>query len=45
MESNTFFKKANSVVKFDAGKTNIDSIAAAINSTGYKVISGTIIAN
>jgi mercuric ion transport protein len=33
----TSFEKANSVVKFDDSKTSIDSIAAAINSTGYKV--------
>lgn len=35
----TSYENANSTVKFDNGKTSIDSIAAAINSTGYKVIS------
>lgn len=35
----TSFKKATSVVKFDNSKTSVDSIAAAINSTGYKVTS------
>jgi mercuric ion transport protein len=35
----TSFEKANSIVKFDDSKTSIDSIAAAINSTGYKVTS------
>lgn len=36
---NTSYRDANSVVKFDNTKTSIDSIAAAINSTGYKVSS------
>ncbi|HWI90128.1 MAG TPA: mercuric transport protein MerTP [Flavisolibacter sp.] len=35
----TSFKKANSMVKFDNSKTSVDSIVAAINSTGYKVTS------
>ena len=35
----TSYENANSTVKFDNSKTSIDSIAAAINSTGYKVIS------
>lgn len=35
----TSYKKANSIVKFDNSKTSVDSIAAAINSTGYRVTS------
>jgi len=35
----TSFEKANSVVKFDNSKTSVDSIAAAIKMTGYKVTS------
>lgn len=35
----TSYEKANSIVKFDNSKTSIDTIAAAINSTGYKVTS------
>ena len=35
----TSYVNANSTVKFDNTKTSIDSIAAAINSTGYKVVS------
>jgi mercuric ion transport protein len=35
----TSFKKANSIVTFDNNKTSVDSVAAAINSTGYKVVS------
>lgn len=42
IELQTSYDSANSIVKFDAGKTNADSIAAAINSTGYKVISSTL---
>jgi copper chaperone CopZ len=38
----TSYENANSTVKFDNSKTSIDSIAAAINSTGYKVISQTV---
>ena len=38
----TSYKNANSTVKFDNSKTSIDSIAAAINKTGYKVISQSI---
>lgn len=38
----TSFKKANSIVMFDNNKTSVDSIASAINSTGYKVVSQTV---
>ncbi len=41
----TSYENANSTVKFDNSKTSIDSIAAAINSTGYKVISQTVTNN
>lgn len=41
----TSYKNLNSTVKFDNSKTSIDSIAAAINSTGYKVITHTITNN
>ena len=41
----TSYENANSTVKFDNRKTSIDSIAAAINSTGYKVISQTVTNN
>jgi mercuric ion transport protein len=37
----TSFEKANSIVTFDNNKTSVDSIAAAINSTGYKVVAQT----
>ena len=41
----TSYENSNSIVQFDKSKTSIDSIAAAINSTGYKVVSQTITAN
>ena len=41
----TSYEDANSTVKFDNSKTSIDSIAAAINSTGYKVVSQTVTNN
>ena len=41
----TSYENANSVVKFDNSKTSIDSIINAINSTGYKVVSQTVIKN
>ena len=41
----TSYENANSTVKFDNSKTSIDSIAAAINSTGYKVILQTVTNN
>lgn len=41
----TSYEKANSTVKFDNSKTSIDSIAAAISSTGYKVVSQTVTNN
>ena len=41
----TSYENAKSTVKFDNSKTSIDSIAAAINSTGYKVVSQTVINN
>ena len=43
IEFNTSYKNANSTVWFDDSKTSIDSIAIAIKSTGYKVISQSII--
>ncbi|HLF46093.1 MAG TPA: mercuric transport protein MerTP [Chitinophagaceae bacterium] len=43
VEFQTSYEKTNSTVKFDNSKTTIDSIAAAINSTGYKVVSQTVI--
>ena len=33
------YEKGNCTVKFDNSKTSVDSIARAINSTGYKVTS------
>ena len=45
LEFQTSYEKANSTVKFDNSKTSIDSIASAIKSTGYKVISQTAINN
>ncbi|GEO07576.1 hypothetical protein SAE01_00720 [Segetibacter aerophilus] len=41
----TSYDKAISTVKFDGSKTTIDSIAAAINSTGYRVVSQTMVKN
>jgi mercuric ion transport protein len=41
----TSYENANSIVKFDNSKTSLDSIAAAINSTGYKVTSEKVINN
>jgi mercuric ion transport protein len=41
----TSYENANSTVKFDNGKTSVDSIASAINSTGYKVVSQTVTDN
>ena len=41
----TSYENANSIVKFDNSKTSVDSIAAAINSTGYKVVSQTVTNN
>lgn len=43
IEFNTLYEKANSTVKFDNSKTSIDNIALAIRSTGYKVISQSLI--
>ncbi|MDZ4793286.1 MAG: mercuric transport protein MerTP [Bacteroidota bacterium] len=37
LEYKTEFKKGSSTIKFDNSKTNQDSIANAINETGYKV--------
>ncbi len=45
IEFNTSYENANSTVKFDNSKTSIDSIAIAIKSTGYKVISQSLINN
>lgn len=41
----TSYENAASIIKFDGTKTNTDSIIAAINSTGYKVISQTTTKN
>jgi len=41
----TSYEDANSTIKFDNSKTSVDSIAAAINSTGFKVVSQTITNN
>jgi copper chaperone CopZ len=38
----TSYESANSIVKFDNSKTSIDSIAKAINNTGYKVTYQTV---
>ena len=43
LEFNTSYESANCTVKFDNSKTSVDSIAMAIKSTGYKVISQSII--
>lgn len=43
IEFQTSYEKASSTVKFDNSKTSVDSIATAINGTGYKVVSQTII--
>ncbi|GAB3026433.1 hypothetical protein GCM10027051_34010 [Niabella terrae] len=40
---NTSYEKRSSTVKFDNSKTSVDNIATAINNTGYKVISQTVI--
>lgn len=45
IEFQTSYEKASSMVKFDNSKTSVDSIATAINGTGYKVVSQTIINN
>jgi mercuric ion transport protein len=37
----TSYEKATSIVKFDSRKTTIESVAAAINLTGYKVVAQT----
>ncbi|HVX92530.1 MAG TPA: mercuric transport protein MerTP [Candidatus Dojkabacteria bacterium] len=39
----TSFEKANSIVTFDNNKTSVDSISSAISSTGYKIVSQTVI--
>lgn len=41
----TSYEKANGIVKLDNNKTSVDSIAKAINSTGYKVTSQKITSN
>lgn len=41
----TSYGKAKSTVVFDKSKTSADSIASAINRTGYKVVLQTIISN
>jgi mercuric ion transport protein len=39
----TSYEKAMSIVSFDNSKTSVDSIKAAINSTGYKVVAQNIV--
>jgi copper chaperone CopZ len=39
IEANTSYKNANAIVTFDNSKISVDSIASALNSIGYKVIS------
>ena len=39
IEANTSYKNANAIVKFDNSRISIDSIASAVNNTGYKVTS------
>ncbi|MBN8718619.1 MAG: mercuric transport protein MerTP [Sediminibacterium magnilacihabitans] len=43
IRSNTSYKNANAIVKFDNSKTTVDSLVNIINSIGYKVISSTIL--
>lgn len=38
VEVSVSYEKGNAIVKFDNGKTNIEEIEKAINSTGYKVV-------
>ncbi|MFL5739710.1 MAG: heavy-metal-associated domain-containing protein [Flavisolibacter sp.] len=38
-ETNTSFKKATAIVKYDRNKVSIDSITNIVNNIGYKVIS------
>ncbi|MCW3113417.1 MAG: merTP [Segetibacter sp.] len=45
VDFHTSYEKATSFVKFNGDKTCIDSIAAAINVTGYTVISQAVIKN
>ena len=45
IEFQTSYKMASSTVKYDKNKTSVDSIATAINSTGYNVISQIITNN
>jgi mercuric ion transport protein len=39
----TSFEQASSIVKYDGNKTSVDSIASAINSTGYRIVSQIVI--
>ena len=41
----TSYENANSIVKFDNSKTSVGLIINAINNTGYKVVSQTVIKN
>lgn len=45
IEFQTSYEKASSTVKFDNSKISVDSIAAAINKTGYSVVSQTLTKN
>ena len=38
----TSYENATCTVRFDNSKTSIDSLVAAINSTGYKIVSQTV---
>ena len=45
IEYQTSYERAMSIVKFDQGRTSIDSIVKAINNTGYKVIAQAVTNN
>lgn len=43
IETNTSYKNANAIVKFDNSKISVDSLSSNVNNIGYKVISSSII--
>jgi mercuric ion transport protein len=43
IECTTSYEKGISIVKYDKSQTNIESIIAAVNATGYKVVSYKVI--
>lgn len=43
IETNTSYKNANAIVRFDNSETSVNSLANIINGIGYKVTSSTII--